>query len=37
MATDIDSLAEGLEGQVVRIGIGRKEYEKTWEMRRNVF
>jgi hypothetical protein len=28
MTTDIGSLASGLDGHVVRLGIGRKHYEK---------
>jgi hypothetical protein len=35
MATDIGSLAPGMDGHVVGLGIGRKELRKTWGEPRN--
>jgi hypothetical protein len=37
MTADIGSLASGLDGDVIRIGIGRKELRKTWGNPHNYF
>jgi hypothetical protein len=37
MATDIGSLAAGLDGDMDRLGLDARDYEKTWEFRNFIF